>query len=72
MALFRATITQKRGLHGGQFIEPGMIVTFPCIGNPWAINQGNDINNAFIRVFGIDLKKHGMLNRTIVNVEEVR
>ena len=71
MAFYRATITQKRGLHGGQFIEKGMSVTFPCIGNPWSHNQGNDINQAFIRIYGIDLKAHGMLNRTIVEVKEV-
>lgn len=72
MALYKATITQKRGLQGGVFIEPGMTVTFPCVGNPWTINQGNDINQAFIRIYGIDLKKLGVLNRLIVNVEEVR
>lgn len=72
MPLYKATITQKRGLHGGVFIEPGMTALFPCIGNPWSHNQGNDINNAFILVYGIDLKKHGVLNRVLVSVEEVK
>jgi len=71
MALYKATITQKRGLPGGVFIEKGMSVNFPCIMDPWSMNQANDINNAFIRVYGIDLKKYGMLNRTIVLVEKI-
>lgn len=70
MALYRATITQKRGLHGGQFIEKGMTVNFSCAGNTWSHNQGNDINQALIRIYGINLKAYGMLNRTIVEVKE--
>lgn len=72
MPLYKATITQKRRLHGGVFIEPGMTLNFPCVGNPWSHNKANEINNAFIRVYGIDLKAGNVLSPGFVLVEEVK
>lgn len=51
-----------------------MTLQFTHFGIPWDGNgQGTEaINNAFLRVYGIDLKANFALNPGFVNVEEVR
>ena len=74
MALFKATITRTQGLQGSQIIEKGMSVQFSYFGIPWDGNgPGTEaINNAFLRVYGINLKTNHALNPGFVSVEEVR
>jgi len=74
MALFKATITRTQGLQGSQIIEKGMSVQFSYFGIPWDGNGPGTqaINDAFLRVYGIDLKAHQVLNPGFVSIEEVR
>jgi len=74
MALFKATITRTQGLQGGQIIEKGMSVQFSYFGIPWDGNGPGTqaINDAFLRVYGIDLKANFALSPGYVSVEKVR
>lgn len=74
MALFKATITKSERLADGSLIEKGMSLQFSYFGIPW---DGNGpgveaINNAFLRVYGIDLKKNFALSPGFVKIEEVK
>lgn len=56
--------TRARKLTNGFLIEPGMsldISTVPAI-NPITANGGQAVADAFMQVYGIDLKKAGALN----------
>lgn len=62
MALFRVTIKQSRNINGIR-LENGMSVDLPSIyANPISSNGGVEVQNAFMRVYGIDLKSIGALN----------
>lgn len=74
MALYKATITKTERLPDGSIIEKGMTLQFTHFGIPWDGNgpETEAINNAFLRVYGINLKTNYVLNPGFVNVEEVR
>lgn len=74
MALYKATITKTERLPDGSIIEKGMTLQYSHINFPWDGNgPGTEaINNAFLRVYGIDLKGNFALNPGFVSVEEVR
>jgi len=74
MALYKATITRTERLPNGSIIEKGMTLQYSHINFPWDGNgPGTEaINNAFLRVYGIDLKVNFALNPGFVSVEEVR
>ncbi len=74
MALYKATITKTERLPDGSIIEKGMTLQFTYFGIPWDGNgPGTEaINNAFLRVYGINLKTNYALNPGFVSVEEVR
>ena len=74
MALYRATITKTERLPDGSIIEKGVTLQYSHINFPWDGNgPGTEaINNAFLRVYGIDLKANFALNPGFVSVEEVR
>ena len=74
MALYKATITKTDRLPNGSIIEKGMTLQFTHFCIPWDGNgPGTEaINNAFLRVYGIDLKANFDLNPGFVSVEEVR
>ena len=63
MALFKVT-TRARKLTNGILIEPGMSVEVATVSavNPITANGGKAVADAFMRVYGIDLKKAGALN----------
>ena len=63
MALFKVT-TRARKLTNGILIEPGMSVEVATVSaiNPITANGGQAVADAFMRVYGIDLKKAGALN----------
>ena len=74
MALFKATITRTERLPDGNILEKGMTLQYSYIGVfPWDGNgPGTEaINNAFLRVFGIDLKANFALHPGMVNVEKI-
>lgn len=74
MALYKATITRTERLADGQIIEKGMTLQFSHFGIPWDGNGAGTeaINNAFLRVYGINLKTNHALSPGFVSVEEVR
>jgi hypothetical protein len=63
MALFKVT-TRARKLTNGILIEQGMSVEIATVSDvkPITANGGQAVADAFMRVYGIDLKKAGALN----------
>ena len=74
MALYKATITKTERLPDGSIIEKGMTLQFTHFGIAWDGNGSGTmaINNAFLRVYGIDLKANFALSPGYVSVEEVK
>ena len=55
----------------GVRIEPGMTVEVvtQSMNNPLLTNGGQAVADAFMRIYGIDIKKAGALNMVYLNVE---
>ena len=72
MALFKVT-TRVRKLTNGILIEPGMSVEVATVSaiNPITTNGGQAVADAFMRVYGIDLKKAGALNSAYLEVIKI-
>ena len=72
MPLFRVTVKQMK-LTGGIRIEPGMTVDVvsSSMSNPLTTNGGQLVADAFMRVYGIDLKRIGALSRVYLDVVRV-
>ena len=70
MALFKVT-TRARKLTNGILIEPGMSVATVSAVNPITANGGQAVADAFMRVYGIDLKKAGALNSAYLEVIKI-
>jgi hypothetical protein len=72
MARFRITTTQMKNCNGVR-IEPGMTVEVvtQSMSNPVSINGGQVVADAFMRVYGIDIKKAGALSMVNLNVEQL-
>jgi hypothetical protein len=63
MPLYRVSI--KRSTHlNGVSISKGLSVDIPMFTNinPVVVDSGSIVNDAFMRVYGIDLKKLNLLN----------
>ena len=73
MALFKVT-TRARKLTNGILIEPGMSVEIATVSavNPITANGGQAVADAFMRVYGIDLKKAGALNSACLEVARIK
>lgn len=70
MALFKIT-TKRKFINGNLLIDKGMSVQVSSFAvNPIYYNEGNDVNNAFLRIYGIDLKPQGLLSATFLEVEK--
>lgn len=70
----RFIITTKRMVNtNGIRIEPGMNVEVVTnsMSNPVTTNGGKPVADAFMRVYGIDIKKAGALNMVYLDVERV-
>ena len=63
MALFKST-ARTRKLTDSILVEPGMSVGVATVSaiTPITANGGQDVADAFMRVYGIDLKKAVALN----------
>ena len=63
MALFKST-ARARKLTDSILVEPGMSVGVAAVSaiTPITANGGQDVADAFMRVYGIDLKKAVALN----------
>ena len=72
MPLFRVTVKQMK-LTSGIRIEPGMTVDVVSnsMNNPLTTNGGQLVADAFMRVYGIDLKRIGALSMVYLDVLRV-
>mgnify|MGYP003196145514 CR=1 FL=1 len=72
MAKFRITTKQMKNSNGVR-IEPGMTVEVvtQSMSNPVTVNGGQAVADAFMRIYGIDIKKAGALNMTYLDVERL-
>jgi hypothetical protein len=72
MPLFRVTVKQMK-LTSGIRIEPGMSVDVVTnsMSNPLTTNGGQAVADAFMRVYGIDLKCIGALSTVYLDVVRV-
>lgn len=72
MPLYKVTV-KRTTIAGGIHLESGMSVNISCshFSCPLSQNSGKEVNDAFIRVFGIDLKKAGALNSSFLNVLKI-
>lgn len=72
MPLFRVTVKQMK-LTSGIRIEPGMSVDVVTnsMSNPLTTNGGQLVVDAFMRVYGIDLKRIGALSTVYLDVVRV-
>ncbi len=72
MARFRITTKMMKNSNGVR-IEPGMTVEVvtQSMNNPLLTNGGQAVAEAFMRIYGIDIKKAGALNMVYLNVEKL-
>lgn len=72
MARFRITTKMMKNSNGVR-IEPGMTVKVvtQSMNNPLLTNGGQAVADAFMRIYGIDIKKAGALNMVYLNVEKL-
>ena len=72
MPLYRVTVKQQK-VSNGLRIERGMSVDVVTnsISNPVSTNGGQTVNDAFMRIYGIDLKKMGALNMIYLDVQRI-
>ena len=71
MAIFQIT-TKNRKQANGIRIEPGMSVQVvtQSMSNPVTTNGGQVVIDAFMRIYGIDIKKAVCLNMVELDVEQ--
>ena len=72
MPLFRVTVKTSKNTNGVR-IERGMSVDVPSnsMSNPVTVNGGQLVADAFMRIYGIDIKKAGALNMAYLDVERI-
>ena len=72
MAMFQITTKSRKQVNGIR-IEPGMSVQVvtQSMSNPVITNGGQPVIDAFMRIYGIDIKKAGCLNMVELNVEQI-
>ncbi len=72
MAKFQIT-TKNRKQTNGIRIEPGMSVQVitQSMNNPVTTNGGQTVVEAFLRIYGIDIKKAGCLNMVDLDVKQI-
>lgn len=72
MPRFRIT-TKSRTQFNGIRIEPGMsveVITSSYI-NPLTMNGGQPVVDAFMRIYGIDIKKAGVCSPVYLDVKQI-
>ena len=72
MPRFRIT-TKRMSQMNGVRIDPGMSVEVvtQSYTNPLLTNGGQPVVDAFKRIYGVDLKKAGILSQAYLDVEQV-
>ena len=71
MARFRVTTKHVKNVNGIR-IEPGMSVEVvtQSMSNPVTTNGGQAVIDAFMRIYGIDIKKAGCLNLVELDLKQ--
>ena len=72
MAMFQITTKHTKNSNGIR-IEPGMSVQVvtQSMSNPVTTNGGQPVIDAFMRIYGIDIKKAGCLNMVELEVTRI-
>ena len=72
MPLFRVTVKQLK-LSNGQRIERGMQVDVVTnsMSNPLTVSGGQAVADAFMRIYGVDMKRLGALSTVYLDVERI-
>jgi len=72
MPLFRITVKQSKTSNGVR-IEKGMSVEVvtQSMSNPVSTNGGQVVADAFMRLYGVDIKKAGALSMVYLDVVKV-
>lgn len=72
MPLFRVTVKTSKNTNGIR-IERGMTVDVPSntMSNPVTTNGGQLVADAFMRLYGIDIKKAGALNMAYLDCQRI-
>lgn len=70
--IYRITVKSPKNTNGVR-IERGMSVDVVTnsFGDPVSTNGGQVVADAFMRIYGIDIKKAGALNRAWLDVERI-
>ena len=70
--LYRITVKNSK-LTNGVRIDKGMSVDVATnsMSNPVLINGGKEVVDAFMRIYGVDIKKAGALSMAYLDVERV-
>ena len=73
MPIFRVTVKQMKNDNGIR-LERGMSVdvSTSSFSNPVTTNGGQLVLDAFMRVYGLDIKKAGALNMVYLDVRQMR
>ena len=66
-----ACLCKNQGLANKQPIQKGMEVTFSHIGYSWSDTNYTPINDAFLRIYGIDLRSNGVLSPGFIEIKEI-
>lgn len=72
MPLFRITVKTMRNTNGVR-LERGMSVDVATqsFSNPVTINGGQAVADAFMRIYGIDIKRAGALSMAYLDVQRI-
>ena len=72
MPLFRVTVKQRVNCNGVR-LEPGMSVDVVSnsFSDPVHTNGGQSVIDAFMRIYGVDVKKAGALNGIYLDVKQM-
>lgn len=71
MALFKVTVKSTRNSNGIR-LEKGMSVEIPSkYTHPLNTNGGHEVQEAFMRIYGIDLKKACCLSSVYLDVQKI-
>lgn len=70
--LYRVTVKNSKNCNGVR-VERGMSVEVVTnsISNPVTTNGGQPVADAFMRIYGIDIRKAGALNMSYLEVERI-
>lgn len=72
MPRFRITTKRMTNTNGIR-IEPGMSVEVVTnsFNNPLLTNGGQEVANAFYRIYGIDIRRAGIMSQAYLDVERI-